>query len=94
MACMACNHPVLAFQRILGVLVMIESRRLEGVIRMAIPALLAQPAGVGVLGEVATVTVIRQLILITPRLVTAGAGCIRMRTQQRKARLLLMIEPG
>ena len=92
MARMTGYGRMLAFEDVLGIRVMIESRRLESIIAVAISTCLSESASVSVLGEMATVAVFRQFIFIPARLVTACTGCIRVHAQQGESCFLLVIE--
>lgn len=92
MACVARNLLVFALENVLCILVVVELRRLEGVVRMTIAALLAEAPGVGVLCQMAPMAIRRQFVLIPTGLVAAGAVGVRVRPQQGEARLFLMVE--
>jgi hypothetical protein len=92
MARVTGNLPVLTRKDVLRILVVVELRRLESVVGMAIAALLAESARVSVLREMAPMAVLRYLVFITASLVAARAGCVGMGAQEREAGFLLVIE--
>ena len=92
MACVAGNLFVLSLKEVLGILVVVELRWLERIIRVANTALLPKAAGMDVFGEMASVTVLWHFVFITTGLVATRAGGVCVCTPQGEARLLLVVE--